>query len=69
MASGDLSAPFGAAVDITQHTVDALYVGPLAHRPDEGIIVWVYTTKAADDEGLQRHAPMAETYGDDPHAQ
>jgi hypothetical protein len=42
VAAGDPSAPLDAAAALIQRTVDALYAGPFAHRPDQGVSVFVY---------------------------
>jgi hypothetical protein len=34
-----------AAVSVVQRTVDALYAGPFAHRPDKSVVVWVYSSQ------------------------
>ncbi len=52
VAAGDPAAPFDAAVAVIQQTVDALYAGPLSHRPDQAVVVWLYSSQAAFEHGI-----------------
>jgi hypothetical protein len=64
LAPGDPAAPFDAAVSVAQRTVDALYAGPLAHRPDKAVVVWVYSSKSAFERGIAlRKMPLNEPPG------
>lgn len=60
VASGDARAPFNDAVDITRRMAAALYNGPLMHRPDEGAIVWIYSSSATFEKGALHHAVFAQ---------
>jgi hypothetical protein len=57
VAGGDPRAPFDDAVDLTRRLVAALYAGPLTHRPDEGVILWVYSSPETFVHGMMLHAP------------
>jgi hypothetical protein len=55
VVAGDSGAPFDAAVPLVRRTVDALYAGPFSHRPDKGVTLWLYSSRAAFLDGVQIH--------------
>jgi hypothetical protein len=59
LVAEDPKAPFDAAVSLTQHMVDVLYAGRLAHRPDRAVRVFLYPSPSA--------LAFAISQGDGPH--
>jgi hypothetical protein len=55
VVAGDAAAPVDAAADVIRRTTDALYNGPLQHRPDRGALVYVYSSQHAYEVGLSLH--------------
>jgi hypothetical protein len=55
IAAGDASAPVDAAAALAQRLVDVLYAGPFSHRPDQGVVVWVYSSQPAFTAGAALH--------------
>ncbi len=60
---GDPSAPLDAAVKVTRDTVDALWRGPFAHRPDLAVVEWVGSSQASVRALAQKRAPGVRSDG------
>lgn len=61
LVAGDASAPLDEAAAQVKQTVEALWHGPLFHRPEEGVIVWVFGRRAAYEQFRRWAAPDEST--------
>jgi hypothetical protein len=56
LAAADGDAPLDDAAELTRKTLDALYSGPLRHKPEDATLVWI-CTKATFAKYLHMYAP------------
>jgi hypothetical protein len=57
LISGEPNAPFDDALKVTRDTVNALWHGPLLHRPEQSVVVWITSSTTALQKLLHEHAP------------
>jgi hypothetical protein len=55
VCAGDAGAPVDAVVSLVEKTTASLYDGWAQHRPDRGVVLWVYSTQAAFARGITAH--------------
>lgn len=57
LVAGDPSAPLDEAAAHVRQTVEALWHGPMFHRPEDGVTLWVFGRRATYEQFRQQWAP------------